>query len=381
MNTAPISTGTGTPTRQSASMTSGEERKSAERRGLFGRFLVAGAAAFGLWAFVVNREVINWVDSEWKRLTIVVLAFFFAAVAVVPLWRQWRGPWTRAALLVVLAFSLGETRRAWLRYQYASELAGGASIDLLHPVTTLDLAVRHFESRLPGLVLPRLRVLQVTDLHITEELPRDYYQRVQTTIAAENPDIILLTGDYLSQSRRLPLLEAWLSGLPRARYGSFAVLGNHDHWVDRDHRLAGVFTQAGITVLSGRCTLVPVPGASGVRLCGTESPWGPALDRNAIDQGAPGDSPLFVMSHTPDNVYALHELGAAAVFAGHTHGGQVRLPVVGAIIVPSIYGRRFDVGRFNVEGTELYVSAGIGADQPPLRIYCPPELVEVDFHR
>ena len=348
---------------------------------LLGRWLVAGVAAFGLWAFVVNREVINWRDSEPKRLAIVVLALLFAAVAAVPLWRRWRGPWTRGALLVILAFSLGETRRAWLRYQYALELAGGAPVELFRPVTTMALTVRHFEATLPGLVVPRLRVVQVTDLHITEALPNEYYQRIQSAIAAEKPDLLLFTGDYLSQIRRLPLLEEWLTSLPRARYGSYGVLGNHDHWIDNGQKVSGAFTHAGVTLLGGSCTTVAIPGTPGLRLCGTEFPWGPALDRAAILEGAQGSSPLLVMSHTPDNVYALRELGAAAVFSGHTHGGQMRLPVFGSIIIPSVYGRRFDLGHFNVEGTHLYVSAGVGADAPPLRIYCPPELVEVDFHR
>jgi len=362
-------------------MTLGEVSKPSGLGRVLGRWLVAAVAAFGLWAFVVNREVINWRDSEAKRLTIVALALFFAVVAAVPLWRRWHGPWTRAALVVVVVFSLGETRRAWLRYQYALETAGGAPIELFHPVTTTDLTVRHFELALPGLLVPRLRVVQVTDLHITEELPKEYYQRIQDRIRAEAPDLLLFTGDYLSQIRRLPLLEEWLAGVPHARYGSYGVLGNHDHWVDRGQKVNGVFTHAGVTMLGGSCTTVTIHGAPGLRLCGTEFPWGPKLDRAAIDQGAPGSSPLLVLSHTPDNIYALKDLGAAAVFSGHTHGGQMRVPVIGAIIIPSSYGRRFDLGHFNVGGAHLYVSAGVGADQPPLRIYCPPELLEVDFHR
>ncbi len=357
-------------------MTSGEERKVPR----FGRAFVAGVAAFGLWAFIVNREVINWVDGEAKRLAIVSLAVLLAAVALVPLWRRWRGPWTRAALVVILAFTLGEGRRAWLRYQYGVETAGGPTIELLRPVTTTDLELRHFDAALPGLPLPRLRVLHVTDLHITEELPAAYYTRLKRMIAAQEPDLLVFTGDYVSLGRRLPLLEEWLADVPRARLGNYAVLGNHDLWIERGKTVTEAFTRAGIALLGGTCTTVATTDTRGVRLCGTEAPWGPGLDAAAIVRGAPGTSPLLALSHTPDNVYALNELGASAVFAGHTHGGQMRVPVLGAIIVPSVYGRRFDLGHFNVEGTHLYVSAGVGADHPALRIYCPPELVEVDFH-
>lgn len=77
-------------------------------------------------------------------------------------------------------------------------------------------------------------------------------------------------------------------------------------------------------------------------------------------------------------MYDLAELGAAVVFAGHTHGGQWRLPLLGSVVIPSRYGRRFDLGHFMIEDTNLFVSAGVGSDQPPLRLYCNPELLVVD---
>jgi predicted MPP superfamily phosphohydrolase len=87
---------------------------------------------------------------------------------------------------------------------------------------------------------------------------------------------------------------------------------------------------------------------------------------------------VLVLSHTPDNIYALRGR-AKVVFSGHTHGGQWRIPGVGALVVPSKFGRRFDRGHFSVDGTELFVSAGLGADFPPVRVYCQPELLVVDL--
>jgi predicted MPP superfamily phosphohydrolase len=342
------------------------------------RFLVAGTAAFGLWAVIVNHEIIAWPHEATKRVATVLLAFILAAIAAVPLWLRWRGPWTRAAVVVVLALLVGELRRAWLRYCDVVEEAGIPPIELLHPITTTDLKRVHFEQRLPGLPVARLRVLQLTDLHITEALPSDYYARIEREIAASDPDLLVMTGDYLSASSRFPLLERWLAALPRARYGNYAVLGNHEYWTD-PARATDVLTRAGVVVLSGKCTLVPIPGSTGLRLCGTDAPWGPGLTKEAVVTGAPGDSPLFVLAHTSENMPKIRPLGARVVFAGHTHGGQARLPLIGAVIIPS--GRRYDLGHFVVEGVHLWVSAGVGADEPPLRIYCPPELVEVDFTR
>jgi predicted MPP superfamily phosphohydrolase len=342
------------------------------------RGLLTATAAFGVWAFLVNRWIINWVDSSAKRFTIFGVALVLGALAFVPVLRRSRGPWVRLAAFVIVAFTLGELRRAWLRHQYAVEVAGGAPIELFHPVTTTDLVVRHFEVPLAGLDVPRLRVLAATDLHVTEELPAAYYARVTREMAAHEPDLLLFTGDYLSRIGRLPLLEEFLRGVPRARYGNYAVLGNHDLWL-RDARIARAFERAGITVLSAACATVALPASRGVRVCGTEAPWGPALDADSVARDAPTGTPLLVMSHTPDNVYDLAALGAQAVFAGHTHGGQMRLPLAGAVIIPSVYGRRFDLGHFKVDGADLFVSAGVGADHPALRIYCNPDLVEVDF--
>jgi predicted MPP superfamily phosphohydrolase len=116
-----------------------------------------------------------------------------------------------------------------------------------------------------------------------------------------------------------------------------------------------------------------------VRLCATEAPWGPALTRETSSAGTAPRLPLLVLSHTPDNIYELAALGANAVFSGHTHGGQIRFPFIGSVIVPSAYGRRFDLGHFSVDGTDLFVSAGVGADHPAVRIWCRPELLVVDF--
>jgi predicted MPP superfamily phosphohydrolase len=339
---------------------------------------LAALCAFGLWAFVVNHWLMNLTESLWKRLAFFGLAAALGALALGPLWSRTRRqprlwPWVALSLL----FALGEARRLWLRNDYRVETPPAAP--LFTPITTTALRTTRFALRVPGLPVERLRVVHLTDLHVTEALPASYPSEVIARVQSEQPDLLVFTGDYLARAERLPLLVGWLEKLPRVRYGSFAVLGNHDYWTGQTEAIRGALERAGVHVLTADCARAALGGDRHVALCGTDAPWGPALDPSQLKAAQRGASATLVLSHTPDNVYELGGPGANAVFAGHTHGGQMRVPGLGALLVPSRYGRRFDQGHFLVEGTHLFVSAGIGADAPPLRLWCPPELVVVEL--
>jgi predicted MPP superfamily phosphohydrolase len=323
--------------------------------------------------FLLNRSVIQWVDRPAKTVAIVALALALGLAIALPAALAWRGPWGRLSAGVLALFALGEGRRAWLRHEYRATDAPPA--ELLHPVTTTDLRVRHFSIAVPELGSHQLRVVHVSDLHVNEDLPPDYFQGIHEAIRGAAPDLIVMTGDYLSRADRLPALAAWLEGLPPTPYGAFAVLGNHDYWVGRSDEIRSTLARAGVRVIGGTCATLSV-GDQHVRVCGTDAPWGPSFEPA---EPASNAAATLVLSHTPDNVYALAEQRVTAVFAGHTHGGQFRVPVLGALVVPSRYGRRFDRGHFAIDSTHLFVSAGVGADSPPLRLWCPPELVVVDL--
>jgi predicted MPP superfamily phosphohydrolase len=339
---------------------------------------LAVLCAVWVWVFFVNRLMLNLTESLWKRLAIVALALALGALALAPLGsssgrrpRVW--PW----LTVLLLFALGEAQRVWLRHTYGVETAPAA--DLFTPVTTTALRVTRFTLRIPELPVARMRVVHLTDLHISEELPASYPAQVLEQIRAEKPDLLLLTGDYVSRAERLPLLVGWLQGLPAVHYGAFGVLGNHDYWTGQTPAISEALRHAGVRVLTAECASVALTPDHRLALCGSDAPWGPALDPARVKAAQRGAAATLLLSHTPDTVYELEGLGVNALFAGHTHGGQLRLPGLGALIVPSRYGRRFDQGHFLVEGTHLFVSTGVGADAPPLRLWCPPEILVVDL--
>ena len=161
---------------------------------------------------------------------------------------------------------------------------------------------------------------------------------------------------------------------PIAERGDYAVLGNHDHWTDpeqiqallarKGHPDAGEHVRGRIELDGQPIQLIGCDygGFADIRI--PEIPSRPVLK--------------LVLCHTPDAIYELARAGADAVFSGHNHAGQARIPWLGPLIVPSRLGRLFDHGHFVVEGAHLFVSSGVGAATPPLRFYCQPDIFVVD---
>jgi predicted MPP superfamily phosphohydrolase len=332
-------------------------------------------AAAGCLAVPIIDASLGWADALPRRLFLVAIFVTLLAAALWGARYLTTGPlrWLPFALLF-LAFE-NEAVQGCARHRYAASApirSSGVPLSLLRPVTTTDLVVHYYELRAAALSVPRLRVVAASDLHVSRQLPEAYFAQVFAEVLAQKPDLIVLTGDYVSFPENVRVLAQLLPGRLSAPLGVYAVLGNHDYWTDAEG-VRRILRGAGITVLSGACTRLPA-AVGRVAVCGTEAPWGPELTQPL----ARADLSL-VLSHTPDNIYDLSARGASVVFSGHLHGGQMRIPGLGALVVPSRYGRRFDQGHFRVANSELFVSSGVGADDPPLRLYCPPDLLVVDF--
>lgn len=334
-------------------------------------------ASTSAWALLVMERVLEIHEGPLRTAAIALLALLIAGSA------SWAGQRLRRSrlrylpLLLLATIAAREWRRHTLRQQYAGSTpvrTVGPSESLWRPVTTTDLALRYYALTSKQLTVERLRLVLLTDLHVTRALPRAYYEQVFELVRAQDADLILLAGDYVSEPENIELSARLFARPWPARLGAFAVLGNHDFWTDPP-RMREALSSAGVTLLEGRCE--HLPGRIGrVAICGTETPWGPALS-SALDRSEMN----LVISHTPDNIYRLAEQGASLVVSGHTHGGQMRVPGFGSIVVPSRFGRVFDQGHFRVEGVDLFVSAGVGADMPALRIYCQPEVLVIDLTR
>lgn len=232
---------------------------------------------------------------------------------------------------------------------------------------SLSLSLRQYETFLPGLPrdLDGLSVVQLTDLHFAPVYHRSYFERVVDACRDWPADLVLITGDLIDSHEALAWIEPVLGPL-EARLGKYAILGNHDAEHDPG-QIIQALAQAGFESLEGRWTTLSTSGRS-LAVGGTSAPWGPA-----IDPVPPLADVRILLSHSPDLFYRARNWGVDLMLSGHNHGGQIRLPVLGPVFMPSIYSRRFDRGFFRSGQTLLYVSEGIGGKHP-IRYGCPPEV-------
>lgn len=238
------------------------------------------------------------------------------------------------------------------------------------------LVVRREELRLPRWpdALDGLRVAVVSDLHAG--VPHVGLDRVGEVVAAVNapsPDLVCLVGDYLDAGALFtrpaaPRAVADLLGALRAPLGVVAVLGNHD-WKRSGPRMAGALEAAGIPVLENDARCV----GRGLWVAGLSDYRSRAPSFRAALATVPEDAPVIALSHDPD-VFPRAPTRVALTVSGHLHGGQVRLPGVGAARVPSRYGVRYLAGPVVEGGRHLYVTTGVGTSGLPVRFRRPPEV-------
>jgi hypothetical protein len=228
---------------------------------------------------------------------------------------------------------------------------------------------------LPGLHhdLQGISIAHLSDTHFNGRVCRDYFQKVIDQVNRLSADIVVLTGDIIDAEECWEWIQSVLARL-RAPRGIYYVLGNHDRKIKDTDRLREALGAIGFQCVADRWRTIPV-GESRIHLAGNELPWfGKAIDQvRALPDNASDDDLCVLLTHSPDQWSWARRLGFQLTLAGHTHGGQIRLPVVGPIISPSRHGVKYASGIFERDGQVMIVSRGISGEEP-IRLNCLPEV-------
>lgn len=210
-----------------------------------------------------------------------------------------------------------------------------------------------------------LRIAQISDVHIGPGTPPGRITEAVRLVNAARPDVVFLTGDYVTSSRepirRMPLLAGLEAPV-------FAVLGNHDHWVDaRGVRRA--IEALGYTVLQNAHTRVTLRGRS-LAIVGVDDDVSGHADVPLAFDGAPSGGTRLVIAHAPPTADRLPARADLLCFSGHTHGGQFNVPIATRFFF-KLAGQPYVKGLYQVRGNQLYVNGGLGFGG---RFRAPPEV-------
>jgi predicted MPP superfamily phosphohydrolase len=375
----------------------------------FWLLLVVGGLGHAIvWASLVNRVHSLGVKRQWVDLFTMLCGVAVVSIPVALLVALFQSDISgianltrNVALIYLTACALWSILAISHRFWIASHPERRGALAENH-TTRIDLrrdareplaaaGVSDWLTRLPGnqvfqlciqekqLHLPRLsaqhqglRIAHLSDLHMSGRITKSYFERVVEQVNACDPDIVAITGDLVERNECL----AWIPdtfGRLRAAGGVYYVLGNHDRHVD-ESRLHAMLADAGLVYLGGAWRQTTVRGTPLI-LAGNEVPWyPPAADLSDCPAHDAAGLPVrVVLAHSPDRFRWAQEQDVDLILAGHNHGGQVNLPLLGAVLVPSKHGVRYASGAFRSGNTVMHVSRGT-ACLTPIRYFCPAEI-------
>lgn len=218
--------------------------------------------------------------------------------------------------------------------------------------------------------LDGMRVVHLSDIHHSPFVDLQHIERAIEISNALEPDMIVLTGDFVSHEPEYisPMAEA-LSKLS-APLGVFACLGNHDHWTDAD-AVTSDLSNAGIRVLVNEGERIETDGGS-FWMCGVDDYMVGKTDVRSALVGAESDEAKLMLAHNPVIIRQAAKRGVDLMFSGHTHGGQVKLK---SDETPGLMRSiRMRNGLHRRQKTQIYITRGIGTVVLPIRYQCPPEI-------
>jgi predicted MPP superfamily phosphohydrolase len=370
--------------------------------------IVAGSLASGVYLVLFAWNLLGSRGPTPTRMTIhdaLVVAPFqwwifsstlgFLVVVVIWLARAFvRGlRWMMRAFHSTREKPSSPARREFLEY---ATLAAGAGPFVAGAYGLLWGRLNLEVTRQP-IVLARLprafhgfKIAQLSDIHVGPFMSEDEIRKYVRITNALRPDMVVLTGDFVTwDARTQDAVVRALSGL-RAPFGVFGCLGNHDAWARAEESLAELFARTGIRLL--RQENLPIRmGADSFNLMGIDFANSRSLSAGeghlastrleGVEKLMMPDTANILLSHNPDTFDRAASLGIDLSLAGHTHGGQLALEFISPELAPSRIVTPYVAGHFQQPGGQLYVNRGIGTIAAPMRVGAPPEITVFELKR
>jgi predicted MPP superfamily phosphohydrolase len=249
-------------------------------------------------------------------------------------------------------------------------LGGSVYTTLIEPqwlsVERIDVPLARLPRELDGFT-----IAQLSDLHLGPYIGAEEIRSAVQVTNQLQPDVIVLTGDYVTREADLMDDSARELGALTAPGGVYAALGNHDHWSGPDH-IARVLRDHSIPVLINEALPVERNGAR-LWIAGVDDVWERRADLDLALRQVPATEPTVLLAHEPDYAETVRRYPVDLQLSGHSHGGQVRLPFYGAPILPYL-GKQYPIGLQRADALWVYTNRGIGVVSPPVRFNCRPEI-------
>jgi predicted MPP superfamily phosphohydrolase len=243
-------------------------------------------------------------------------------------------------------------------------------------VLTGHLRTRTREVEVPLAGLPAeldgYRIVQLSDLHVSDQLPAERAGAWVEAANALSPDLVALTGDYIASGTEYHGAVAQLFSRLRARDGVLAVMGNHDYFGDGEAFVTALQTR-GVRVLRNEGLRLG-RGTGGLYVAGVDDTWSGRDDLPRTLADRPDGVPVVLLAHDPDVFHEAKEAGVDLQLSGHTHGGQVAFPGLARWVNLAWLMSGYVAGLYRAGDARLYVHRGLGTTGLPLRVAVPPEL-------